>query len=474
MLCCVYISVYQIFSSFEGLGLVADIGRLLHLEAKKRWICKIYHSEMMQKIENILRYTLLVVAFLMPFVAYAQEDSVSYERVRTDHRVSVDFRVNKTVLDPNYRHNSTVISRVDSIFRALKEDTTITIEAVKFSGSASPEGNLQANKRLSRARMMEVEKFVRKHISFDDAIVVYDDRYVDWQQLIEFVEADTTLAMRDEVLRICNGTYPSVSIYGGLSMDGRIPELKKLDGGKVWRELLNRYFVKMRTGTVNLITYVDVPVIIERSEPVEEPVETPMEVVPESYSSSDSKGDKDAAGGDASLKRPLMGVRTNLLAYSTLIPNVGVEFSFADHWSAEITAMYSPYDLFRYNLKTRVLASKPEVRYWFGDVLREGHFVGLHVPLAGFNIQLEDSYRYQDPKRALWGVGINYGYAMLLGEEENWRLDFTIGLGYMDLRYNVYEGVRNGKFIRSEMKHYFGPTCLGINLSYLIDRKRGE
>ena len=93
----------------------------------------------MQKIENILRYALLMVVFLVPSIAFAQqEDSVSYERVRSDHRVSVDFRINKTTIDPNYRNNSTVISRVDSIFTVLKEDTTITIEAVEFSGSASP------------------------------------------------------------------------------------------------------------------------------------------------------------------------------------------------------------------------------------------------------------------------------------------------------------------------------------------------
>lgn len=432
---------------------------------------------MMQKIENILRYALLMVVFLVPSIAFAQqEDSVSYERVRSDYRVSVDFRVNKTTIDPMYRNNSTVISRVDSIFTVLKEDTTITIEAVEFSGSASPEGNLKFNKRLSHARMLEVEKFVRKHISLDDDIVIYDDHYVNWNQLIEFVEADTTLAMRDEVLKICRGTYPNVKTANGLDIDGRIPEIRKLDNSKTWNELLKRYFVQMRTGTVTLRTYVDVPVVVEPSqpEPVEEPAKVEYEQMPENIDGTAPSEASGAQSAAARAKTPLLGVRTNLLAYSTLIPNLGVEFSFADHWSAEVTAMYSPYDLFRYNLKTRVLAAKPEVRYWFGDVMRQGHFVGLHVPLAGFNIQLEDAYRYQDPQRLNWGIGLNYGYAMPLGKKENWRLDFTIGLGYMDLRYNVYEGVRNGKFIRSEQKHYFGPTCLGINLSYLIDRNRGE
>lgn len=425
----------------------------------------------------------------MPFIASAQEDSVTYRREVSDYRISVDFRVNATAIDPKYRSNSTVVSRVDSILNMLKQDSTITIESVIFSGSASPEGNLQLNKRLSRARMLAVEQFVRKQITIDDDIVVYDDRYVDWDQLIAFVEADTTLAKREEVLKICRGNYPDIPAYNGSTIDGRVPQIKRLDNGVTWNELLKRYFVKMRTGTVTLRTYVDVPVIVEQTQPelVEEPVDeltqqvdstAVAEAVDEEQTSeeqtSEEQGAIDAGIGELSIKTPLMGVRTNLLAYSTLIPNLGVEFSFAEHWSAEVTAMYSPFNLFRYNLKTRVLASKPEVRYWFGETLRQGHFVGLHVPIAGFNIQLDDNFRYQDPKRALWGIGLNYGYAMLLGKNEDWRLDFTIGLGYMDVRYNVYEGVRNGKYVRTEMKHYFGPTCLGVNLSYLIDRKAAK
>lgn len=444
---------------------------------------------MMYRRGNILRYALLVMAFLMPFIANAQEDSVSYKRERHEYGVFVDFRVNSATLDPNYRKNRTVISRVDSLFKSLKEDTTITIEAVEFSGSASPEGNSPLNSRLSRARMLEVEKYVRKHLSFGDAVITYNDRYVDWNHLVELVEADTTLALRDEVLRICRSSYPDVKDYKGQPVDGRIPELKKLDDGVTWNLLLRKYFVQMRNGGVIMKTYTDVPVIIER-EPEPEPEqpaepiveEEPMEVIPESYTdavSDGSHGIEDMGAFDTDLtteykRTPLVSVKTNLLAYSTLIPNVGMEFRLADHWSAEITGMYSPFNLFRHDLKTRVLAAKPEVRYWFGEAMRRGHFLGVHVPVVGFNIQLQDDYRYQDPKRAVYGVGLNYGYAMLLGKNQNWSIDFTIGFGFLDLRYNVYEGVRNGKYIRTDEKYYFGPTRIGIDLSYIINRKRGK
>ena len=114
---------------------------------------------------------------------------------------------------------------------------------------------------------------------------------------------------------------------------------------------------------------------------------------------------------------------------------------------------------------------QPEVRYWWGETMVKGHFVGVHVPVAGFNVQVNDAYRYQDPNRALWGVGVSYGYAMPLGKNKKWGVEFTVGVGYMDVVYDVFEGCHNGKLLRTERQNYFGPTRLGVNFSYRIDKR---
>ena len=436
---------------------------------------------MILKEKNIIRCTLLIVALIMPLIAKAQEDSLNYVRERSRHSIYVDFRVNSTVIDKNYRNNSTVLQRVDSLFTQLKQDTTITIESVEFSGSASPEGNANTNSRLSRARMNAVEKFVRSNVSFPDDIVTHNDRYIDWGHLIELIEADPTLPMRDEVLAIIRTEYPNAKDYRGQVIDGRIPELKALNNGAIWRELLQRYFVQMREGAVIMNTYIDVPI---EPEPEPEPItfEEIEDYVPEEYSDSatndyydlDDMGAYDTDFAATYQKNPLISVKTNLMAYSTLIPNVGVEVRITPRWSFEVTGMYSPYNLFVHDFKTRVLAMKPELRFWWGESLRKGHFIGIHMPIAGFNIQLNEDFRYQDPNHALWGLGINYGYAMLVGKRQNWSLDFTIGFGYMDISYDVYEGVRNGKFVESVKKGYFGPTRVGINLSYIINKQKAK
>jgi hypothetical protein len=167
---------------------------------------------------------------------------------------------------------------------------------------------------------------------------------------------------------------------------------------------------------------------------------------------------------------PLMNIKTNAIEVAALIANLGVEFRLSEHISLDVIGHYSPYDYFNRQRKIRILAIQPEVRYWWGKPLVRGHFIGLHAPVAGFNIQLNDHYRYQDPNHALWGVGISYGYAMPLGKSGRWGVEFTVGVGYLDIKYNTYEGVCNGKYLSTKRENYFGPTRLGIDFSYRIDR----
>ena len=171
---------------------------------------------------------------------------------------------------------------------------------------------------------------------------------------------------------------------------------------------------------------------------------------------------------------PLLNVKTNALEVAMLVANLGVEFRITPRLSFDMIWHYSPYDYFVARRKLRLDAIEPELRFWWGEALVRGHFVGLHVPVAGFNVQLNDKYRYQDPNHALCGVGVSYGYAMPLGRRGNWGVEFTIGVGYMDVKYDVYSGKCNGAYPRTERRNYFGITRLGVDISYRIDMKKVE
>ena len=426
---------------------------------------------MIRKINISIFVALLLCAISSPFSASAQDDRLDASwQSDNRHGVCVDFRVNSTTIDPKYRNNSTVLERIDSLFNAIEADTLIDIVSIEFCGSASPEGNSIVNRRLSNARMKAMEKMVKEHNStIPQDIIVYNDHYIAWDHLIELVSNDNTLPRRDEVLQILCTEYPEAKDWNGVAIDGRIPELRKLDYGNIWYLLNQRYFVQMRNAWFILVTTrQELPKPEPEPEPIPEPEPQP-EPQPEPEPTPEPAPEPEPV---EERRVPLMNIKINALAAGALIANLGFEFRLAPRWSFDVIGHYSPYDYFKYDRKSRVFAIQPELRFWWGESLIKGHFIGIHVPVAGFNIQLNDKFRYQDPNHALWGVGLSYGYAMPLGKNTNWGVEFTIGFGYMDITYDVYEGVYNGKYLRTETKNYVGLTRLGIDFSYRFNMKK--
>ncbi|MEE1168988.1 MAG: DUF3575 domain-containing protein [Alistipes sp.] len=422
---------------------------------------------MFTKNNILIALTLLIAAVVVPVVGRAQQTELpEVTQVGGRHGISVDFRVNSTVIDPLYRNNAKALKQIDSLYTALSQDSLIEIVAIEFCGTASPEGPAHINHRLSHARLLALEKMVRDRIEIPQDIVTEVDHYIAWDKLITFVENDLNLAKREEVLQILRSEYPTSKDRYGREVDGRIVELQKLDNGRVWQTLHKNYFDQMRNAWFIMVTTRNVepePVVEPTPEPEPQP-EPVVEPSPEPEPAPEPEPEPQKP-------TPLMSIKTNLLEVAGLIANLGFEFRLAPKISLDVLGHYSPYDYFRYDRKIRVFAIQPEVRYWFGDALVKGHFIGLHVPVAGFNIQLGDQ-RYQDPNRALWGVGLSYGYAMPLGKKSNWGIEFTIGLGYLNVVYDVYEGVVNGKYKGTKKMNYWGPTRLGIDISYRIDYKK--
>lgn len=414
--------------------------------------------------KNILiALSLLLVKVLVPYVSSAQQSrDSSHVEQRMRYGVSVDFRVCSTTIDSMYRNNAQALERIDSLYNALAHDTLVDIVAVEFCGTASPEGSAIVNHRISHDRLLALETIVRERFDIPQDVVAEVDHYIAWDRLIAMVEGDEALEYRDAVLEILRSDYPTSRDRWGREVDGRIAELKRLDGGRVWTTLYKRYFDQMRNAWFIMVTtrqiipepepVPDVEVVVVPEVEQELVVETEPIVVPED-----------------NVRVPLVNVKTNALEVAALIINLGAEFRLTPRLSLDVIGHYSPYDYFRSNRKVRLFGIQPELRYWFGESLRKGHFVGVHIPVVGFNIQLGDKERYQDPNRAAWGVGLSYGYAMPLGKATNWGVEFTLGVGYLNVVYDVYEGVCNGKYLETRRMNYFGPTRIGIDFSYRFD-----
>lgn len=170
-----------------------------------------------------------------------------------------------------------------------------------------------------------------------------------------------------------------------------------------------------------------------------------------------------------------LAIKNNLLYDALLVANLGVEVGFARHFSVDIPVTFSPYDISS-SYKMRTLSFQPEIRYWFKEGW-QGHFVGLNALVGWYNVitPFNKKTRFQDRNgdTPLWSAGLSYGYSMALGKKKNWGMEFTLGVGYAKLNYDMFYNVRNGAWFSSEKKNYFGITKAGVNIHYRFNWKGG-
>lgn len=171
--------------------------------------------------------------------------------------------------------------------------------------------------------------------------------------------------------------------------------------------------------------------------------------------------------GEFLTRAPLEGgtqqlrLKTNILPWVTVVPNLGVEFTFAQKWSAAVEIWYSPWKIAdKYSLKTAAIL--PEGRFWFKNC-NKGSFINLHGNIAWYNVRF-NNYRYQDKGTPLLGGGIGYGYRVEIGRY--WGFEFEIGAGMAHGKYDRYYNVPNGSLKDTQSFTYWGLDRLCLTFSY--------
>lgn len=158
-------------------------------------------------------------------------------------------------------------------------------------------------------------------------------------------------------------------------------------------------------------------------------------------------------------------LKTNLLYDVVTVANLSFEAGFCKHWAVEFLGTFSPWDITN-TFKFRTLLLQPEVRYYLNEQFT-GHYFGVEGHCAWYNIALpNDHTRYQDlnGNTPLWGAGITYGYILPFGK--HWGMDFCIGLGYANLKYDCFYNIENGDKYTTGSKNWVGPTKIGATIYY--------
>lgn len=175
-------------------------------------------------------------------------------------------------------------------------------------------------------------------------------------------------------------------------------------------------------------------------------------------------------------EKRVWAIKTNLLyGISSLTPNLAVETSIGMHNTLELSASYNwiNHSGERKNNKKMVhWLMQSEYRHFLREKFN-GHFLGAHILISQYNIggyelpmllgKGSKNYRHEG-----WAIGTGMTYGYLLDFNRNWGLEFNVGVGYMNLRYDKFKCPRCGVKIASGTKNYFGPTKAAISLVYRI------
>jgi len=385
------------------------------------------------------------VTFLRP----EQLDSV-LNYAETD-LVPIIFKRDKTdLILPNARLDS-----IAGVVNRILDDRDAGLSYVWIGGSASPEGPEAHNIWLGKTRAKRLYDYLKAHTALPDSLIRIDNLMEDWHTPLKLIRQQD-FPHKDRVLEIWANQPDSRK---------RKLEIMAIDNGATWEYLIDKAFRPARNARMVIVcTVKDSTVMIPLLRPVPRvikyppvrPLPVPVMTVAPAY------------------RGQFVAVKTNLAALGLLVANLGVEFSFGHGFSLDLPFYYSPYDITS-KFRVRILGTQPELRYWLRrDWPEDGHFFGLNGTVAGFNVSFPGTDRFQDPERALWGMGLSYGYALSFGAGRHWGLEFNIGAGYMNYHLDTFDNVHNGKLMHTGRKDYWGITRVGLSLTYKFRYRKPE
>lgn len=418
--------------------------------------------------------TILCCMVLANAYTYAQEQHTE---------TGILFRQGQSNIDPNFANNGQQLKDIIELLGSVCNNPDVEVRSITFCGSASPEGNSEINRKLSNSRLKALEAYVRELLVLPDELVFYNDHYIPWDKLAQSIEK-SDMKYKDEVLDIIHKDLPDALDHQDNRIDGRIPVLKSLRGGKPWAILLRDHFQELRNACVVLVSYTHngsqeqaTALVTPAEQVVEQEVVSPVEEVVEQTITEPTTTLVAVNVPEPAAKErepQYIYLKTNLVGLGALMANLAVEFDFGKHWSAQLPVYYSAWNYPVDGYKFRTLATQPEIRYWFWGNKQDLLFIGAHGTVAYYNFAFGGDERYQDKdgKTPAIGGGLSVGCRIPLCKNRRWKMEFSVGAGYYPLHYDIFQNITNGPLLRTEKKNYFGVDHAAISLSYTFNLKK--
>ena len=413
------------------------------------------------KISVILLSCMLLISSGMFARAQESEGSANAKVKVTTHtkKYTIYFRVNESEFDPAYQDKAQTMERmIRELSDAINDEGRLSCQ-IDISASASPEGRYHHNEKLSERRMEVVLSALKKNIDVTDVTFHTNSLVEDWSIVAEYIAEDQQVPCRQEVLEIINNFDGQQDIRA---------ELQKIGGG-AYDYILNNFFPLLRSTKV--------VAVYDLSERFTHPqLQSVSVTITQTADAPQSQLNTPPPAPRKPLKS-FIKLKTNLLGLGLGHANIAVEYAFAEHFSVALPFYYSGgFDYLKETLKFRGIVLQPEVRYDLKG--NEGFYAGAHLGLGWYNFALDREFRIQDHRgrRPAFGGGLGIGYTLPFKKNPRWGLEFAIGAGVYDVKYDVFYNEPNGAYAEHG-KHdtFFGVDNAAISFTYKFPiRKEGR
>ena len=440
-----------------------------------------------------------------PFIIITPEDTEEMPEISDEDfytmSTSVIFKVNKTNIHPD-----------DPFFKLYQDEILplinqrhLQLRKIYVRGAASPEGPYENNRRLGQGRSKALLEALKSQLrnqykEIDSEVCSVTEDYGNLCILMKEAgdaEYDAVQKIYDD----CKGDELSIK-----------QKLMNAQGGTLWKRLLKEYFPQLRSARLILwfsepdeahaplseiaqlkrgpLTFIELP----------KPKLAPLNLDAIAQTTAPWPTDEGMVQGEKEKhpRRHLIAVRTNLLHdffYMpqfgwAMSPNVQLEYYPLDgHYTYNAAFTWSNHRHWEDQQFFQVRDLQLELRrYFVGEGKFIGPYLGAYLEGNVYGIGLSKTKGWQGEG---WGGGLDAGWVVKLNKKGNFRMEFNVSVGYLGSKYDPYvygnpvSKEENGKYYydylgsaklfkkRNHMFTWFGPTNLGISLTYdIIYRKK--
>ena len=416
----------------------------------------------------------IVMVVLMPTTLLANAYAAS---IQDSLRTTIYFRPGYSLLELSYRDNAANMKALTQGIQTIKGNPCVQLQHIRILSAASPEGNSALNKRVAKRRGERLRDYLKETLVLPDSIFTVSSAGEDWQGLAALIAKEKT-PWRNKALQIIRHT-PEWVTRNGKVVDGRKRQLQNLDGGKVWKYMLDNHFYTLRTGAVVVC---EVKTLAAESTPSaaearleqarlesasqqpasQSPSSPPFPAIPSQvHPSSKSQAPPVAS---------YFALKSNLLYDALLVPNLSLEASIGSGWTLGAGGMFAWWSKDAKHRYWRIYGGGLEIRKYFGTLSKskplQGHHLGIYGDFLTYDFEF-GAKGYQS--KVTYAAGIKYGYSHPIANRLN--LDFALGIGYLHSNYKTYVP-RDGCYVYQETKKrkWLGPTQAEISLVWLLGK----